>query len=742
MYADIIIDISHEQLDKTFQYAVPDDMDGSVDIGTSVRVPFGKGNRIITGYVIGLTDKPSYPVDKIKSIDSVVTGKVNVAKSMIKLAAWLKRHYGCTMNQALKTVIPVKDEVGHKQKKSVCLLVDTKKAQELISIYEKKAKAKYRLMCALIDEPVIDMEIVKDKLNISPATVKALEADGIINVKVESYYRNPVSDKHIFNKKVVLNEEQQRAVDTIVEDYDNRAFNTYLIRGVTGSGKTEVYLDVIEHTINSGRQVIMLIPEIALTFQTVQRFYHRFGDKVSIINSRMSKGERYDQFVRALKGEISIMIGPRSALFTQFPNLGLIVIDEEHEGAYISEQVPRYHAKDLAIHIAKEAGASVILGSATPSIDSYYRAEAGEYKLIELNNRAGEASLPQVYIADMRQELKTGNRTIFSRKLYELISDRLNKHEQIMLFLNKRGTAGFVSCRSCGYVMKCPHCDVSMTLHRNGKLVCHYCGYETPNVSLCPECGSKYILGFKAGTEAVEDAVNKMFPAARVLRMDMDTTKGKGGHENILSAFATEQADILIGTQMIVKGHDFPKVTLVGVVAADISLYASDYKAVERTFQLITQAAGRAGRGERKGEVVIQTYSPDNYGLLCAAEQNYKSFYEQEMSYRKLLSYPPVNNMVKINISSINEKLLSERAGNIKALIQQYIQDNNTVKDDKIIVLGPSNASIYKIKDIYTKQIYLRSSSFKALELIMDMLDNNINDSSDYKNINIAYDVN
>ena len=456
----------------------------------------------------------------------------------------------------------------------------------------------------------------------------------------------------------------------------------------------------------------------------------------------MSKGERYDQFVRALKGEISIMIGPRSALFTQFPNLGLIVIDEEHEGAYISEQVPRYHAKDLAIHIAKEAGASVILGSATPSIDSYYRAEAGEYKLIELNNRAGEASLPQVYIADMRQELKTGNRTIFSRKLYELISDRLNKHEQIMLFLNKRGTAGFVSCRSCGYVMKCPHCDVSMTLHRNGKLVCHYCGYETPNVSLCPECGSKYILGFKAGTEAVEDAVNKMFPAARVLRMDMDTTKGKGGHENILSAFATEQADILIGTQMIVKGHDFPKVTLVGVVAADISLYASDYKAVERTFQLITQAAGRAGRGERKGEVVIQTYSPDNYGLLCAAEQNYKSFYEQEMSYRKLLSYPPVNNMVKINISSINEKLLSERAGNIKALIQQYIQDNNTVKDDKIIVLGPSNASIYKIKDIYTKQIYLRSSSFKALELIMDMLDNNINGSSDYKNINIAYDVN
>ena len=655
MYADIIIDISHEQLDKTFQYAIPPELEGILEIGSVVRVPFGKGNRQLTGYVISMTQEPSYDVNRIKFIEGIADKRVNAATDMIKLAFWLKTHYGCTMNQALKTVIPVKDKINQKVKRAVCLNIDEDKARELLLIYKKKAKAKHRLLEALIEEPVIDSEIVRSKLNISSSTVKAMEEDKVIIVKTEEYYRNPVSDKKVFGKDVVLNEEQRAAVQSIIADYNNRIYKTYLIHGVTGSGKTEVYMDVIEHVIASGRQVIMLIPEIALTFQTVQRFYHRFGDKVSIINSRMSKGERYDQFLRALKGEVSIMIGPRSALFTQFPNLGLIVIDEEHEGAYRSEQLPRYHAVETAIHIAKEHNASVILGSATPSIDSFYRAKNGEFKLLTLKNRAGKSELPQVYISDMRKELKSGNRTIFSLKLQELIRDRLDKKEQIMLFLNKRGTAGFVSCRACGYVCKCPHCDVSMTAHRNGRLVCHYCGYETPQVKICPECGSRYISGFKAGTEAVEDAVHKMFPDATVLRMDLDTTKGKDGHEHILNAFATQQADVLVGTQMIVKGHDFPKVTLVGIVAADMSLYSGDYRAVERTFQLVTQAAGRAGRGVRRGEVVIQTYSPDNYGIICAASQDYTGFYDKEIAYRKMLSYPPVSNMIKINISSEDE---------------------------------------------------------------------------------------
>ena len=738
MYADIIIDISHEQLDKTFQYAIPEGLDGTVEIGSVVRVPFGKGNRMITGYVVAMSATPSYDVNKIKYIDSIASNRVNAATDMIKLALWLKTHYGCTMNQALKTVIPVKDKINHKVKRAICLNITEDKADEFLAVYKKKAKAKHRLLEALINEPVIDSDIVKTKLNISASTIKAMEEDGVINVKTEEYYRNPVSDKNVFNKDVVLNDEQRAAAESIINDYDDGKYGTYLMHGVTGSGKTEVYMDVIEHVISMNRQVIMLIPEIALTFQTVQRFYHRFGDKVSIINSRMSKGERYDQFLRALRGEISIMIGPRSALFTQFPDLGLIVIDEEHEGAYRSEQVPRYHAVETAIHIAKEHNASVVLGSATPSIDSFYRARNGEFKLLSLKKRAGNSELPDVYIADMRSELKSGNRTIFSQKLKQLIRDRLDKKEQIMLFLNKRGTAGFVSCRACGYVYKCPHCDVSMTAHRNGKLVCHYCGYETPQLNICPECGSKYISGFRAGTEAVEDAVHKMFPDARVLRMDMDTTKGKDGHEHILNAFATEQADVLVGTQMIVKGHDFPKVTLVGIVAADMSLYASDYRAVERTFQLVTQAAGRAGRGQRRGEVVIQTYSPDNYGIICAAGQDYTGFYDKEISYRQMLSYPPVNNMIRINISSADEGRLKVGVDDIKRLLD----DKNNNLANSIKILGPANAPIYKISDVYTKIIYLRSADFGRLSYLMDCIDRYTQDNDKYKNISIQYDVN
>lgn len=738
MYADIIIDISHEQLDKTFQYAIPEGLDGTVEIGSVVRVPFGKGNRMITGYVVAMSATPSYDVNKIKYIDSIASNRVNAATDMIKLALWLKTHYGCTMNQALKTVIPVKDKINHKVKRAICLNITEDKADEFLAVYKKKAKAKHRLLEALINEPVIDSDIVKTKLNISASTIKAMEEDGVINVKTEEYYRNPVSDKNVFNKDVVLNDEQRAAAESIINDYDDGKYGTYLMHGVTGSGKTEVYMDVIEHVISMNRQVIMLIPEITLTFQTVQRFYHRFGDKVSIINSRMSKGERYDQFLRALRGEISIMIGPRSALFTQFPDLGLIVIDEEHEGAYRSEQVPRYHAVETAIHIAKEHNASVVLGSATPSIDSFYRARNGEFKLLSLKKRAGNSELPDVYIADMRSELKSGNRTIFSQKLKQLIRDRLDKKEQIMLFLNKRGTAGFVSCRACGYVYKCPHCDVSMTAHRNGKLVCHYCGYETPQLNICPECGSKYISGFRAGTEAVEDAVHKMFPDARVLRMDMDTTKGKDGHEHILNAFATEQADVLVGTQMIVKGHDFPKVTLVGIVAADMSLYASDYRAVERTFQLVTQAAGRAGRGQRRGEVVIQTYSPDNYGIICAAGQDYTGFYDKEISYRQMLSYPPVNNMIRINISSADEGRLKVGVDDIKRLLD----DKNNNLANSIKILGPANAPIYKISDVYTKIIYLRSADFGRLSYLMDCIDRYTQDNDKYKNISIQYDVN
>jgi len=588
------------------------------------------------------------------------------------------------------------------------------------------------LLEALIKEPVIDESIIKSKLNITAQTVKAFEDMGIAEVRSEDIYRNPVRNVTGERKHIELNKQQKNAVDTIIADYDNGDYKTYLLHGVTGSGKTEVYLEAIEHVLNKGRQAIVLIPEIALTFQTVQRFYHRFGDKVSIMNSRMSKGERYDQFLRAQRGDISVMIGPRSALFTPFSNIGLIVIDEEHEGAYKSETVPRYHAREVAC----EAGASVILGSATPSMESYYAAMNGHIELIKLDSRAGNGKLPAVDIVDLREELRLGNRTIFSNRLRELMSDRLAKHEQIMLFLNKRGVAGFISCRSCGKVMKCPHCDVSLTEHADGRLMCHYCGYTTPKITACPSCGSRYVSGFRAGTEGVEAQVKKTFPQARVLRMDMDTTRGKDGHEKILSEFANGNADILIGTQMIVKGHDFPNVTLMGVLAADMSLYASDYRASERTFQLLTQAAGRAGRAEKCGNVVIQTYTPEHFSIVSAANQDYNAFYEQEIAYRKLCGYPPADNLMKIMLSSPDEMLLTKNAAWVKAFV-----DNNC-KYKGLMCIGPADAPIYKIKDVYSKIIYVKHKDREVLNSIHEKLDVNIVGNQAFKNINVQYDIN
>lgn len=738
MYADIIVDITSEQIDKAFQYRVPPDLEAEAQEGMLVNIPFGNGNRMITGYIIELGYEPKIDVSRIKDIDSIVPGKVQAVGRMIKLAAWLKHNYGSTMNQALKTVIPVKDKVRQKEKKFVCLAVDLETANKKLEEFESKksAAARARLLRALIEEPVIETGIIKTKLNISPNIVKTLENAGLVTVKTESIYRNPIKPDEKTEKRVILNEQQRRAVDTFIKDYDEGLRKTYLIHGVTGSGKTVCYMDMIEHVIKDGKQVIMLIPEIALTFQTVQRFYRRFGDRISIMNSRMSNGERYDQFLRAMRGEIDIIIGPRSALFTPFAHLGLIVIDEEHENSYKSEVAPRYHARETAVHIAEESGAAVVLGSATPSLEAYYRAKAGEYTLLELDKRATGAQLPNIHIVDLREELKNGNRSIFSIKLQELIKDRLSKGQQTMLFLNKRGYAGFVSCRSCGYVIKCPHCDISLTEHNNGKMMCHYCGYVQPKVTLCPKCGSKYISGFRAGTQQVEEMIKKMFPSARVLRMDMDTTSGKEGHENILSAFANREADILVGTQMIVKGHDFPAVTLVGALAADMSLYVSDYRAAERTFQLLVQAAGRAGRAENPGEVVIQTYNPDNYSIVAAGKQDYNMFYEEEIAYRKIMGYPPVQHLLKIGFSSENEEKLIMACEEISELYGGNMQE----KHSELFITGPVNAPIYKINDIYTKIMYVKSPSYDALTDYKDLIEIYVLDNCKFNNIFVQYD--
>ena len=597
MFADVIIDIQHEKLDKIFQYRVPESMVDELEPGMEVVVPFGRGNRRIKGYVTGLAETCDYDLSKVKEILEISRTGVEIEAKLIALAAWMKENYGGTMIQALKTVLPIKQKENARVKKRLRLLLDRETGERQLHYYlGKNQKARARLMAALLDDPVLEYELVTKKLNITVPVIRALEEQKVLAVESEQVYRNPVKLSGKKADEIIYTEEQRHAIESFRRDYADGKRETYLIHGVTGSGKTEVYMEMIRTVVDMGKQAIVLIPEIALTYQTVMRFYRRFGDRVSIMNSRLSAGERYDQMMRARSGQVDVMIGPRSALFTPFPDLGLIVIDEEHEPTYKSEQTPRYHARETAIKRAQTEGASVVLGSATPSMEAMYRARRGEYVLFEMKNRSRMQELADVYTVDLREELKDGNRSILSRKLTELMRDRLEKKEQIMLFLNRRGYSGFISCRECGHVIKCPHCSVSLSVHRDGKMRCHYCGYSVPRARECPECGSPHIGEFRAGTQQIEDIVKAAFPEARVLRMDMDTTRQKDAHEKILSAFANEEADILVGTQMIVKGHDFPNVTLVGILAADMSLYTDDYRSGERTFQLLTQAAGRAGR--------------------------------------------------------------------------------------------------------------------------------------------------
>ena len=493
-------------------------------------------------------------------------------------------------------------------------------------------------------------------------------------------------------------------------------------------------MELIRRTLLEGKQAIIMIPEISLTYQTVKRFFDVFGDRVSIIHSRLSPGERYDQLERARHGDIDIMIGPRSAVFTPFSNIGVIIIDEEHESSYKSETIPKYHARETAIFRAGLHHARVILGSATPSVESYYKALQGEYRLHTLSFRASGA-VAQVSVADLRAELEAGNKSIFSRRLASLIEDRLAKEEQIMLFLNRRGYAGFVNCRKCGEVLQCPHCDISLTYHNGERLTCHYCGYTTRMPQLCPSCHSRYIAPFGTGTEKVEALVHKQFPSARVLRMDADTTAAKGSHERILSQFAAHQADILIGTQMIVKGHDFPLVTLVGIIAADLSLYAQDYRASERTFQLLTQAIGRAGRKSDHGEAVIQTYHPENYSIVAASRQDYKEFYNQEILYRTISGYPPVMQMMAILITS--DQIEDGRAAGewLKTELEH-------MQEADCHMIGPVDAGIFKLKDRYRTVLYLKHSDIHALTGIKNRLELKLKTCKTAEHTDIYFDLN
>ncbi len=739
-YADIIIDISHEKVDKPFQYRIPEALSGVIAIGVRVRIPFGKGNGLRTGYVVGLSNTPAFDVGRMKEIAGPAPGSTPVRSQLIQLAWWMKRTYGCTMNQALKTVLPVKQAAKGREKKTLCCLLDGPALRGAIGEAQKKGyQARARLLSAFLETPELSMEAASAKLKVTASSIRPLVERGVLSIRSEEISKSPVRGVEAPDQRPLLNEEQARAAGRFTADYDAGVRTAYLLHGITGSGKTEVYMECMEHVLARGRQVILLIPEISLTYQTVMRFYRRFGDKIAILNSRLSDGERFDQWKRAEEGRVSVMIGPRSALFAPFERLGLIIMDEEHEGAYKSETTPRYHAREAARRRAMDSGASLILGSATPSMEAYQEALSGKSTLLRLTQRAVSGSrIPAVEIVDLREELRDGNKSMFSRRLKELIEDRLEKREQIMLFINRRGYSNFISCRSCGEPVRCPHCDVSLTLHGKSRLVCHYCGYSIPMMENCPSCGSPYLAGFGAGTQKLEELAKKEFPGSRILRMDADTTAKKGGHEAILSAFSGHEADILIGTQMIVKGHDFGRVTLVGIMAADLSLNTPDYRCSERTFQLLTQAAGRAGRGERAGAVVFQTYQPDHYAIRSAASQDYEAFYRQEIAYRRAMNYPPLCRMQAVLFSSASREALGAAAERSKEALLQALSENGR---EETQFIGPVHAPVYKVNDIYRKILYIKSEKCDILDRIRGILENLAAGNEAFRPVTIQYDI-
>lgn len=741
VYIDVIVDISVNSLDRIFQYRVPEKLLDAVTVGCQVNVPFGSGNRRRQAYVIGVDTVLAYDASKIKDILGVTKAPAATGQ-LIALADWMHERYGCTMAQALKTVLPVKKSVKE-VKRTAYFLADKEGAQQLLekSRKSRREKARVRLLEAMLKEGCMSKETVTGVLQISASTMKSILQTGVIREETSQVYRNPVRQRLDGWQEVCLNDEQMNAVASIWQnaaicrEHWSREQGMHLLYGITGSGKTEVYMALMEKVLNEGRQIIVLIPEISLTLQTVSRFYARFGSQIAVMNSRLSAGERYDQYMRAKRGEASIMIGPRSALFTPFDRLGLIIIDEEHESAYQSEIVPRYQAAEVAARRAEMSGALVVLGSATPSVAVYQKAREGMIGLHRLTQRARTGSrLPDVKVVDLREEFRMKNRGILSQSLHEAMDACLKRGDQMMLFLNRRGYAGFVSCRSCGYVVKCRHCDVSMTVHHHTLLKCHYCGSEQPMPRVCPSCGSPYIAGFGVGTQKVEEFVQKEFPEARILRMDRDTTSGKDDMGRILQTFSEGGADILIGTQMIVKGHDFANVTLVGILAADLSLFAGDYQSSERTFQLLTQAAGRAGRGDRPGEVIIQTYQPEHYCIQTAAAQDYDSFYSQEIRFRQMLHYPPDRQMMVMLAEGEHDQQTGQA-------VQKLREIAGEADFEAVEFIGPSRAGIAKAKDMYRYTMYMKHQDIKELMRLRDFLEGYLKWSQQFSNIYFTFDI-
>lgn len=696
MFAEVIVDISHGDVDRIFEYSVGYD---GVSVGSRVIVPFGSYK--IEGFVIRVKEKSDFPPEKIKPVLSVLEEIPALTEETLKVANFIIDNYYVTHAAALRLFLPVemrKGKVREKTKKYVTLK-DGVIAEEVVKTLKTTAKKQREFIFFLEENGKVEFSIINEMFGAS--AVKTVIEKGFAEVFEEKVLRSPYKELKNSEKQITLTEKQHFAVESI----ENTDKLTTLLFGVTGSGKTEVYLELIDKTIKNGRTAIMLVPEISLTPQMLRQLRARFGETAAILHSGLSSGERFDEWWRLRTGEAKIAIGARSAIFAPLENIGIIIIDEEHDGSYASESSPRYVTAEVAEFRARENGAKLVIGSATPSIDSFLKAREGIYNLVELPDRINKKPLPVVEVADMRKEIKRGNSSPFSSILKEELEHCLQNGNQALIFLNQRGYSKTVVCTECGHVQKCQSCDVSLTYHREDEsLLCHYCGAKYKMITACTECGSPFIRYGGVGTERVVAELKKFFPSAKILRMDRDTTQTKEGHLKILTEFAQRKADVLVGTQMIAKGHDFPFVTLVGILDADMSLHFSDFRSGERTFQLITQVAGRSGRADKAGTVVLQTYSPQHPVLLRAINYDYVGFYEQEISIRKATRFPPFADIIRVLISSIqDEQALSATQAIYKEI--KIMRDENKVN---FLFLGCMKAPLKKLQGKFRYQVLMR----------------------------------
>ena len=739
MIAEVVINRSAKRLNRTFDYKIPKNLEELIMIGSTVLVPFGKSSALEEGYVIGIKENTEYEVKEINQI------KHNLTEKQIELAKWMAKRYFCNIADCIKQMLTpgtknrkVEKNVQDKTINAVYLKKSIDEIQFDIDMGKIKSEKQKKILQFLKSNEGATVPEIEEFTGGTRAIVKTLEKNEYIEIVEKKVERNPLANKQIEKTSdLKLTDEQQNAYYSITSSMLNNEYEQFLLYGVTGSGKTEVYLQLIEKAISLNKTAIVLVPEISLTPQMIDRFIARFDkEKIAVLHSKLSIGERYDEWKKIKEGKAQIVIGARSAIFAPIENIGVIIIDEEHDSSYKSESVPKYDAKEIAKRIAKENNCPLVLGSATPDIVTYYKANEGNITLLELTRRANNSNLPEVEVVDLKMELATGNRSMLSFKLHDAIEQNLKDKRQTILFLNRRGYSTFIMCRECGYTVKCKNCNISMTYHRTeNKLKCHYCGYEENVVTVCPECHSTKIRYFGTGTQRLEDEIHKIFPNASTIRMDIDTVTKKNSHEEILNKFKNENIDILIGTQMVVKGHHFPNVTLVGVIAADSSLNIDDYRANERTFQILTQVAGRAGRENLPGNVIIQTYNPDNFSIQCAKEQDYKMFYNTEIALRKQLKYPPFCDIILIGFNSLIENEIIK----VSDMVYTYLKDK--LNEQTFIILKPMPSPVDKIQNRYRWRIIIKGNMTDTANQIINNCLKQVYESN-FKNTRVTVDIN